>query len=238
MKLRSQNTSNLSVLYGWLILLVWPFGMLLLAMRNFKNKNYRFFILLFFAFYGFTFIIDNESRDAFRHKEKFDEIATKPISELSVILTDFVNLRGEELDVYAPLANFIVSRFTNNAAYVFALHALLFGFFYLKSVSFLYDEFKGRINKNAMLFLFLFIAMYSIHLINGVRYYTAMWIWIYGALQLLSKKKLKYIGYCLLASLFHFGITPATMVLLLFYLLGPRNNIYIPLVFILSLIHI
>jgi EpsG family len=230
MKLRSQNTSNLSVIYGWLILLIWPFGMLLMSMRNFNNKRYRFFIILFFVFYGFTFIANGG--DSFEHKELFDEISKKPISELYIILTDFVHLRGDELDVYASLVNFFISRFTNNSAYVFAFHALVFGFFYLKSISFLYDEFKGKINKNALLFLFMFITLFSIHQISSVRYYTAMWIWIYGALHLLSKKKLKYIAWCLLASLVHFGITPATAILLIFYLLGPRNKIYIPLVFI------
>jgi len=232
MKLRSQNTSNLSVVYGWLILLIWPFGMLLLAMRNFGSKQYRFFIMLFFAFYGFTFIIKNPGVDSFRHKEQFEEVAKQPISELYTILNDFIYLRGEDLDVYAPLANFIVSRFTDNSAYVFALHALVFGFFYLKCIAFLYDEFKGKINQNSMLFLIMFITLFSIHQINAVRYYTAMWIWIYGALMLLSTKNLKYITYCLVASLVHFGITPATAVLLIFYFLGPRNNIYIPLVFI------
>ncbi len=227
-----QYTSNLAIIYGWIISLIWPFGMVMLAMKNFRNKQYRFFILLFFMFYGYTFIIGSEGHDAFRHKEKFEEMARQPNSELGNIIRDFVTLKGEDLDIYAPLANYFVSRFTDNAAYVFAFHALIFGIFYLKSISFIYDEFKGRVNKNAMLFLFLFIAMFSIHLINAVRFYTSMWLWIYGALQLLSRKKLKYIIYCLCASLIHFGITPATFMLLLYYFLGPRNNIYIPLVFI------
>ncbi len=232
MKLRSQNTSNLSVIYGWLIFLIWPMGMVLIAMKNFGSKRYRFFIMLFFAFFGFTFISSSPGLDSYVHKAKFVEIAKKPTSELYIILTDFVNMRGEELDIYAPLANFIVSRFTDNSAYVFALHALMFGFFYLKSITFLYDEHKGKISRNSMLFLFMFITLFSIHQINAVRYYTAMWMWIYGALLLLSRKNLKYIGYCLGASLIHFGITSATAVLLLFYILGPRDKIYIPLVFV------
>lgn len=232
MKKRSGNTSNLSVIYGWLIFLAWPFGVLLLAMRNFSNKGYRFFILLFFIFFGFTFINNNPGLDSYSHKMKFDAIAKKPISELYVILQDFVNRQGDELDVYAPLANFIVSRFTANSSYVFAFHAFFFGFFYLRCIAFLFDEFKGKINKNAMLFFFLFISLYSIHQINAVRYYTAIWVWSYGALQLLSKKDLRFIIYCLAASLVHFGITPLTAVLLIFYFLGPRNNIYIPLVFV------
>lgn len=229
---QSQYTSNLAIIYGWIIFLLWPFGMVMLAMKNFANKQYRFFILLFFAFYGFTFIIGREGQDAFRHREKFEEMAKLPNSQLGKIVSDFVHLRGEELDIYAPLANFFISRFTNNAAYVFAFHALVFGFFYLRCISYIYDEFKGKVNKNALLFLFLFVAMFSIHLINGVRFYTAMWIWLYGALQFLSTKKWKHLLYCFAASLVHFGITPATIILLLFYMLGIRNSIYIPLVFI------
>jgi EpsG family len=232
MKKRTGSTSSLSVIYGWLLFIAWPFGVLLLSANNFSNKGYRFFILLFFAFFGYTFINNNPGLDSYVHKLKFEDVAKKPTSELYVILNDFVNFQGDELDIYVPIVNFVVSRFTNDSGFVFALHALVFGFFYLKCIAFLYDEFKGKINKNAMLFMILFATLYSVHQINAVRYYTAIWIWTYGALHILSKRDLRFLVYCLAASLVHFGITPMTGVLLIFYILGPRNNIYVPLVFI------
>jgi len=216
-------------LYAWILFFIWPFGVLLVAMANFYNKKYRVFIWMFLIFYGLMFVIKELGSDAYAHHEKFQEVALKPFSELYNILREFITFSGDDLDVYAPFVNFVVSRFTRDTAVLFAVHAGVFGFFYLKSISFIYDEFKGKINSNAFIFFILFIGLFSIHQINAVRYYTALWIWVYGALLLLSYRKPVYLLVCLSASLVHFGVTMATAVLFVFFLLGRRDYFYIPL---------
>ncbi len=231
MKKRIQGGDDLS-LFAWILFFIWPFGVLLVAMNNFYNKRYRIFIWMYLVFFGLMFVIKDYGSDAYAHHEKFQMMALKPFDELFVILREFFTLKGEDLDVYAPIVNFLVSRFTTDTAYLFAVHAGVFGFFYLSSIALIYDEFKGKINSNAFIFFVLFIGVFSIHQINAVRFYTAMWMWVWGALRLLSTRKPANALICVGASLIHFGITPATAVLMLFFLLGRRDYIYLPLLIV------
>lgn len=231
MRKRVSGGDDLSLL-AWVLFFIWPFGILLIAMNNFNNKRYRIFIWMYMVFYGLMFVIKDFGSDAYAHHEEFQAVALKPFSELYKILSEFITLSGEELDVYAPIVNFLVSRFSNDTAHVFAVHAGVFGFFYLKSTALIYDEFKGKINSNAFIFFVLFVGLFSIHQINAVRYYTALWVWVYGALLLLTRRKPVYILICLSASLVHFGVTMATGVLAMFFLLGRKDYIYLPLLIV------
>jgi hypothetical protein len=231
MKKGRVRPDNLSPV-AWVLFLIWPFALMVVSVFNFGSKPYRVFIWLYLIFFGVLFVVKDTGSDAYSHALKFQSFYNKPFEELYVILGDFFNLRGEELDVYVPMVNFTVSRFTMDYSYIFAVHAAVFGFFYLKSISLIYDEFKGKVNGKAMLFLFMFIGLFSIHQINAVRFYTAMWMWIWGLLRLLKTKKLANVLICLGASLIHFGVTMASGMALLFFLLGRRDYIYVPLVFI------
>jgi hypothetical protein len=53
----------------WIIFMVYPFGAFIYAIKNFGVKRYHIFILLFFMFYGFTFLPMPHS-DGYRYKEK------------------------------------------------------------------------------------------------------------------------------------------------------------------------
>lgn len=228
MKRRVAGGDDLSLL-AWILFFIWPFGILLVAINNFSNKRYRIFIWMYMVFYGLMFVIKELGSDAYAHHENFQEVALKPFSELYNILHQFITMSGDDLDIYAPLVNFLVSRFSTDTAHLFAVHAAVYGFFYLKSITLIYDEFNGKINSNAWLFFIMFIGLFSIHQINAVRYYTALWVWVYGALLLLTTRKWPYIFICLSASLVHFGVTLATGVIFVFFLLGRRDYLYIPL---------
>ncbi len=219
-------------IWKWVLFMIWPFASFLYAIRNFKYKSYRPVILAFFVLYGYTMIFNDSGTDANKHAKQFVEVAQKPFSELFVVLRDFISRSTGDLDLYKPLSNFIVSRFTDKPQWVFALHAFVFGFFYLKSMEKLYDEFGGTFNKNSRIFFIFFVTLFPIVEINGVRMWTAVWVFFYGMANLFYGGSKKYLFLCLSAGLIHFSLFTVNIVFLIFYFLGNKNYIYIPILII------
>jgi hypothetical protein len=134
------------------------------------------------------------------------------------------------VDVIQPLLVFIVSRFTNYPGVLFAAFAALFGFFYLKSINLLYSRYKKNPDMNGLIFIIFFVFILPITQINGFRMWTAAWIFIYGSYYVVLYGDKRYLIVALAASLVHFSFIIANTVLLIYFFLGNRNIVYIPVV--------
>jgi EpsG family len=225
---RQKFFQAVNIPYTALVFFIWPFLSLLIAIFNFSNKKLRVFILWFFVLFGATGVIDEtKTHDAFAHSQTFKDVATKPFSELGKIVSDlFSGNTTSVTDLYATLVNFFISRFTDNPAFMFAFHALVFGFFYIKTISLLFDEFPGVKNINAILFLILFIFIIPIDKVQYVRFWTAAWIFIYALLKLLKKKQLKYFILMSLSALVHASFVLPLAIAFIYLAAGNRTNIY------------
>jgi len=135
--------------------------------------------------------------------------------------------KDTSLDVLQPLILFIVSRITNKHNLLFGVFAAFFGFFYLKSINLLYDRYIVSPNKNALLHLLFFALINPIFFINGFRFYTAAWIFFYGAYFVILYRDKKYLILAMCSVLVHFSFLGAGAVLLIYFLLGNRNLFYV-----------
>lgn len=224
---KSTFFGNNNVPYNLLIFILWPFLSFLISVFNFSDKSLRKFILAFLVLFGATGVLSNKTHDALGHMRYFDEIARRPLSDLWIIVTDlFTGGKAPVTDLYATFVNFFISRLTDNASYMFAFHALIFGIFYLKSTSLLYDEFRGNKNINTFLFLLLFVFIIPIDKIQYVRFWTAAWIFIYATLKLLKNKNIKHFILLFLACFVHISFILPVAIALIYFVVGNRINIY------------
>lgn len=212
----------------YILFVLWPFVSLIFAVKNFHIKRYRWIILLFFIFFALVFIPENAG-DGSRHARLFLKTAERPISELFDIINDVIQRNsGAYLDIYTPIVNYTLSRVSNWPNTAFAFHALVFGFFYLKSIEIVYDEFplKRYYNLNSLVFFVFFVTLISIHRISFVRFYTAGWLFFYMSYQYFKTKERKYLLWSTLSVLIHLSILPLFGLLLLHSFLGNRTKIY------------
>ena len=222
-----KTTAAVNTAYNVLLFLIWPFVSLLVAISNFSDKRFRVFILWFFVLFGVSGVVSEKTHDAYAHSKTFAEVATKPFSELGDIVTSlFTGGETSVTDLYATLVNFFISRLTDNPAYMFGFHALVFGMFYLKSISLLFDEFIGIKNRNALIFLILFVFIIPIDKIQYVRFWTAAWIFIYAMLRLIKQRQLKYYILLLSSCLVHASFVLPIAVACIYFLAGNRLKIY------------
>ncbi len=229
--LQYSSSYNLSFTKNLLILfLIWPFLAFVTAIINFQGSVSRRIIYLFFIYYGLTFVL-YEGMDSVRFVDYFEYNAELPFSEFSNIVGGLY-AEDSSVDIIEPLISFVVSRFTSNYGFLFAAYAALYGYFYLKSIKLLYSKRKNRSELYSLLFLALFSLILPVTNIFAVRMWAAAWIFFFGAYHIILYRKRTFFLITLLACLMHWSFLIVNVILFIYYFVGNRNYIYIPILIV------
>jgi hypothetical protein len=225
--------SQLFLMPGWyskhylFLFLAWPFLAFITALTNYSQKEAKKVVYMFLIYYGLTFIISNQSMDAARYALWLKETAALPFSEFFKIIGGLYS--DTSADIVQPLITFIVSRVTENYSILFAVFAAVFGFFYLKSIDLLHYRYRKNPGWNGLMFLVFFSLIIPITNINGFRMWTASWIFFYGAYHVILFRDPKYLILTFGSSMVHFSFLSVNVILLIYYFVGNRNWLYIPI---------
>jgi hypothetical protein len=211
--------------YYLILFLLWPFLAFLLALKNYSQKEAKKVVYIFLIYYGLNFVISSQGVDAARYALELKTTASLPFSDFFKIVGGLYN-EDDSVDIYEPLVSFIVSRFTSNHRVLFAVFAAIFGFFYLKSISLLYNLYRKNHGWNTLIHLIFFIIIIPITSINGVRMWTAAWIFFYGAIHVVLYRDTRYLLIAFASSFVHWSFLSANVILVIYYFAGNRNVIY------------
>jgi hypothetical protein len=216
--------------YYMVLFIVWPFLAFITALLNYNQKEARRVVYFFLIYYGLTFVIGDLGVDAERYAVNLRFTADQPFTEFFRIVG---GLYGDtSVDIIEPLVTFLVSRVTTYHGILFAVWATIFGFFYLKSINLMHDDFQKNPNWNAQIFLIFFFMVIPITTISGVRMPIAAWMFFYGAYNAILFRKPLFLLVALSSSLMHWSFITANAILLIYYFAGNRNIIYVPLVIV------
>lgn len=179
----------------------------------------------FFAmFVGLTFGFSKGS-DSNRYKEQLEVLHAKTNYSLSEFW-DFLTSEGSgSVDIVQPLINFLVSRVTDDAYFLFAIYGLIYGYFYSRNVWFLIDKVKGKIKIEALAFLVLFAFLLPFWSINGFRFWTATHIFFFGMIKFFEGNK-KGIFWILSSLLIHYTYVFSVILFIGYLILGNRLVLY------------
>jgi hypothetical protein len=211
-----------------ILFVIWPFLAFVIALANYYKKEARMIVYLFLVYFGLTFVAEQIYMDAVRYIASFVHNATLPNSDFFKIVGGFYNT-DNYVDILEPLISFLVSRITDDYHFLFAAYAVIFAFFYLRSINLLYDRYRENPNRNAGLYLLFFTLLIPVTNINVVRMWVAAWIFFYGAYLVLSTHKAKYLLITLGACLMHWSFVSVNIILLAYFFAGNRNRIYTPI---------
>jgi hypothetical protein len=209
------------------LFLIWPFLAFVMAVMDYGNKISRRVVYFYLIYYGLTFVIATEWLDSAVYAEGLKDSATMNLSDF---FSSLFGLHSQtRVDFVEPMISFLVSRITTFHGILFAAYAAVFGFFYLKSINLLYDQYVENRNLNALIFLLFFISILPIFNINGFRMWTATWIFFFASYHVVILKNRKFLWLAFASPLVHFSFLPASLILALYVVLGNRNAIYLPL---------
>ena len=224
-----------------LLFIINPFVGFLESFRSPQKHNSRVIIYLWFIAFGFCFVPESEnvvnSGDATRYAMDFRDAQTYTTQNYLNDINDYFNnnLTTDTRDLYTLTLNFVVSRFTDNFHWLFMVFAIVFGFFYVKSMIFVIPNDNEKFLPLIIPILFLLFCFSNpIYNINGVRFWTAAWVAVYIMFQVLVNKKYIYLLLLPVTYLIHAGFIFFIIVFLI-YLFSRKFHSFWNIAFIVSL---
>jgi hypothetical protein len=227
------SSFSVAVIRHYLILFIlWPFLAFISALTNYSQKDAKNVVYFYFIYFGLTYFITNSYYvDAAGYALDLKANAALPFSDFFTIVGGLYS-SNTSVDFIEPMISFIISRFTENYRVLFGVYAALFGFFYLKSIDLLHNSFVERNGWNTAIHLAFFTVILPITAINGFRMWTAAWIFFYGAYHVILNRDARYLLLTFASVFVHWSFLSANIILLIYFFVGNRNYIYLPLTII------
>jgi len=184
------------------LFLINPFLSAIVSLKNIRDGFSHKILYAWFVVFGIGFCAVNESADSFRYVENFKIECHYTWDRYVYEIKDWLSLEGSVGDVYTLTVNYLIGHFTENYHWTFFLYAIVFGFFYIKSLKIFLKYSK---NNDWLFYALLFLFCYSnpIFNINGVRFWTSAWIGVFVGLKLFVENEYKYLPLLLLMPIIH-----------------------------------
>jgi hypothetical protein len=207
----------------FILWLINPFFSALLLLRQLKKVQHIGPYLLLSFFFGFSFVIPSDSgADSARYKSKLKVLHNEQIS-FTDYFVDIFSENSSQIDLYQPVLTWLVSLFTGNYQWLFGIYALVFGYFWFKSILLVRKLLPPKLHSVLFLVFLVFILINPIWSINGARMWTAVQVFFYGLLLLhIENNKRGYI-FLLLPLFIHFSLVIALILYVLYRVLPTKN---------------
>lgn len=211
-----------------LLFFMWPFASLITSLKYYKQSWSKIIFILFCIYFGFAFVVPENkegSPDSARYAQALIEIHNSRLSFHSFI-NSLYSIETNNVDIYQPTITWVLSLVTNNVHILFAIFALVFGYFYANNLWIILNRIKQKIPFSLFIFILVFALLNPLWNINGVRMYTAAQIFIYGVLLFFINKNKKGILWAASSCLVHISFIFPVALLLLFLFLPKKPTAY------------
>ena len=214
--------------YYYISFLVWPFGVMLAAIKHWDRSFSRNVFWLFCIYAGLTFIISEGEfgADSSYYSNMLKQFANSEMG-LSALWDSFYSDSSGYVDIVQPLITFLISRLTSNPVILFTAFGLIFGYFYSRNIWYVLGKLEGVITPVLFIYILTFALLNPIWNINGFRMWTAAQIFLYGALPYLLEGKTKSLIWSAASILVHFSFLYPVAGLIIFFFLRNRLNFYL-----------
>lgn len=210
--------------YIFLLFMVWPFAALIVAIKNYSCRYYRFIIVIFGFFYGYTFIPIPNS-DVTRHVDKFVEAGRETFWNNAENLITIYSIGTGKKDIYLDFMIFFSSFFTTNEKVFLGLIGLVYFLVFTALINRIIELAPGYKGKFFQVFLLGCVFIYTLSAgVNGIRFPLAFLIFSYGSLSYLVTNKSSYVLLASISVLVHVAILYSFAFLLGYYLIRPLRN--------------
>lgn len=208
--------------------LINPLLSLYYSLRHIRDPKVFPALLLFSFFFGLTFVVPEDKEgaaDSARYAAELKELHHQPMSFQEIV--DYLyNSDSNKLDVYQPIVTWLLSYFTDNPQWLFALFASIFGWFWFRNIQLITQYLPLNTDWLLLLLLLLFAMINPIWEINGVRMWTAAQIFVYGLLLIFLAEEKKGYAYCIAALFVHFSFSLPLGILLVYRFLPKHTHLF------------
>lgn len=220
-----------------LFFLVWPFGAFFHSLARPQLYSSRIVFLLWFTVFGLCLMPVNEEADSYEYAQMFENSKNMSSYSYQMEIKRFFSSSydAEVKDIYVLTAIYLVGKITDNVHVLFMLFAIVFGFFYVKTMNYaLHLEERARSDLVFFVLFGWFCISNPIFNINGVRFWTAAWMGVYIVFRYLIRRDYKVILLLPLLFLIHASFTLYILIFLIYLILGRYHKAW-NVIFIISL---
>lgn len=185
--------------FNLMLFFVWPMGGFLYNLvRPINRLTYIIFILFFFLI-GCSFSFTDPSVDSYRYAEDFVKMSGSDL--YSGFLYQIVFLG--RIDFYYSLIALLLGAITNNPHFLYGIFGAIYGFLVCRLFVLLKRDWRSSFNIYVwILFMFMFILNPHSN-INGVRFWTATWLYIVSLISYVIYGQKKWLIGILLTPFVH-----------------------------------
>ncbi|MCS3050336.1 EpsG family protein [Parabacteroides johnsonii] len=212
-----------------ILALLWPIAGLVSSLKHWREpwaKDVFWLVCIFLGaiqIYHPAGTILGDGSDAGRYVLELEWMHQSGLIWETLAASFFTGDGHASVDIFQPVLSFLVSRVTDNGHIFFCVLAMIYGFFYSRNIWYVLD----RLPDKRMGWIWVMMAFYflvcPIWQINGVRMWTALHIFVYGAMPYLIEGKRKSLIWCVVSLLVHFSFLYPLAVIILFHLVKNRN---------------
>lgn len=186
-----KNNRGLRIIFA----LILPFSALFYSIKNYRNRDAKWFFVFGLSFLGYTINIEG---DIERYRDIFYEMKNVPWSQL---LTDILSLK--QGDFYVSLVAKFIGIFVENHYFYIAVLIAVFAYFYFSIVKLFIDFLPKKLDFFVIQLFFAFTLFISLRNFISIRFYTATLVFIYGMLKYLFSDKKKYLVFVFISPIIH-----------------------------------
>lgn len=201
-----KERSNLPYYLG--LFLISPVLSLISSMASFRDRNAKLMVVLFLGVFGFTLIL-TPGKDSYSHAEQFTTVYQyMSLNEFASEIESEIRLQGSVNhadEPYLSILSYTIAQFTDNPAWLFLIAGLIYGFFFIRGISLVYNDMHRKWTVALLILFVLFISWKNIEGLNSIRNWTGAWVFFNGAFLYLKTTDKRYILLVMLAPFFHFG---------------------------------
>src|SRR5690606_22641678 len=209
----------------FLFFLFWPFGAVVYSIKNYKGLATKNVVWLFVIYYGFNFVLSNDTMDANRLKDKFEVFLNADFGFFEVIKVFYLN-RKDGVDIIQQIVLYLAAKITDDFYILMGLLGGIFGFFYSRNIGYLFDYAGGKIKVYNYLIIWMFVFVIGFWQINAFRYWTSAVIYFFAVAPYIVENKKGNLWLAPATIFLHFSFLYANLILLIYILLRNRANLY------------
>jgi len=211
-------------LKGLLITFIYPFAGIIYTFRHIDRKEAEKWFLLICIYWGFAYIYYNgvgifgEGTDSERYAKLFIESHAMR----SISLSQYIAYLNKE-DYYSAILLFAVSRVSGNPHVFFGVAALIMGWFMTRSAWIVINNCE---EKKSLVYILIFAMLFAAPIwnIGFLRWWTALFIYLYGILSYLIYQKKISLIWCFLPVFVHYTFF-AVLYVTIVYLIIPKRKV-------------
>lgn len=223
----------------WLFFFIWPFGAFLLSIRHILNKHYQKVIIAFAFLFGYSVFM--YGGDIERYAEMYRIIDGYTWTDFFYILFNPLEQTAQTFyagvnkpDRYAFTLMFLFSRITDDPRLMFSFISIVFTALYLAYVNEILENtiWLSRNLTQKIFFAFLLVIIPFYVGVTGIRFWTALFVFMIFLMRYIKTNNKKYILYSAASMFFHYSFFVPFLITLFYAFAGYNKKIVYSLLFI------